>query len=442
MKQNRYYSKKREKIMGKNIIYYGPPGTGKTYLLQNSRNTFTDFNIDDDEIRNAYINSSQDWVLFALILLQNNNPLSNTEILQKIKELGISGFDHGVSPILSQHYVSLVPPFTGTPPQIFGETDGKWYLVLNKLLKHDSTFFESYLQNDSIDERFRFVTFHQSFTYEDFIEGIRPKISTSTSDEDGEQEETGDIKYEIKDGIFKELCEEAKDNPTKEYAIFIDEINRGNISEIFGELISLVELDKRLGMANELKIHLPYSKSIFGVPQNVSIFGTMNSADRSIALIDVALRRRFEFRPMTSDVTILESVLRERGIDPTSIGGIDLIQMLDKINKRIQVLLDENFVIGHAYFTSVTTFDELKDVIVKKVIPLLEEYFFDDLEKVQLVLADLDEDGELKSDAIYKHETLDVGNLFEFQGNLNLENKKRFSVLESINADSLKKIYS
>jgi hypothetical protein len=430
--------------MGNNVIYYGPPGTGKTYLLQNLRNRYTDFNISDSEIRNAYVRNSQDWILITLILLQNNNPLSNTDIDQKVRDLGLN-LSHPVSTALNNHSVNLAPAFRATPPQIFKEgEDGLWFVVLNQLLEHDPTFFESYLDNDSIDERFYFVTFHQSFTYEDFIEGIRPKIERSDSEENGEaeQEVSGDIKYEIKDGIFKELCNKAYRNPNKEYAIFIDEINRGNISEIFGELISLVELDKRLGMPNELNIHLPYSKTVFGVPQNVSIYGTMNSADRSIALIDVALRRRFEFEPMTSNVQTLGFILREKGINPTDIGGVNLIDMLDTINKRIQVLLDENFVIGHAYFTNVTTFNELKDVIVKKVIPLLEEYFFDDLEKVQLVFADLDEDGELKPNAIYKHEILDVGDLFEFQGNLNLDNKKNFSVSETISVDSIRKIYS
>lgn len=428
--------------MGENIIYYGPPGTGKTHFLQNIRNRYTDFIILDEEIRNAYFRSSQDWVLIALIIFQNNSPLSNTDIHQKIQNLNIQGVSP-VSTVLNQHSVDLVSPFTGTIPQIFKENDnGEWFVVLNKLLEYDPEFFKSYLNNDSIDERFFFVTFHQSFTYEDFIEGIRPKILTETEEHGQEESVSGDINYEIKDGIFKELCNKANDNPTKEYAIFIDEINRGNISEIFGELISLVELDKRVGMPNELTVHLPYSKTVFGVPQNVSIYGTMNSADRSISLIDVALRRRFEFQPMTSSINILSSVLLEKGIDSTNINGIDLSQMLEKINKRIQVLLDGNFVIGHAYFLNVTTFEELKDVIVKKVIPLLEEYFFDDLEKIQMVLADLDEDGVLKANAIYKHEILDVEDLFEFQGNLNLENKKIFSVSDSIDVDSIRKIYS
>ncbi|WP_049140804.1 AAA family ATPase [Bacillus subtilis] len=424
--------------MGKNIIYYGPPGTGKTFLLQNLRNNYTDFNISDNEIQNAYVNSSQDWVLIALILLQNNNLLSNTQIQNKIQQLNVSGFNQPPSSVLNAHSVSLVPPFTSTPPQIFGDEGGNWFVVLNKLLDFDPTFFDSYLTNGSIGKRFCFVTFHQSFTYEDFIEGIRPKIDIFNTT-NGQQ--SGDIQYEIKDGLFKELCEEAKLHPTKEYAIFIDEINRGNISEIFGDLISLVELDKRLGMPNELKVRLPYSKTEFGVPQNISIYGTMNSADRSIALIDIALRRRFEFEPMTSDLNILESVLREKGVNPKNINGIDLVKLLETINKRIQLLLDENFVIGHAYFTPVTNFESLKEIMIKKVIPLLEEYFFDDLEKVQLVLADLDEDGELKDDALYKHEILDVGDLLEYQGDFNLENKKKYFVTDSVTVDSLKKIY-
>ena len=157
------------------------------------------------------------------------------------------------------------------------------------------------------------------------------------------------IKYKVVEGVFKQICEEAEQNPDKDYALFIDEINRGNISEIFGELISLIEEDKRLGAKYPLEIVLPYSKKKFGVPSNLNIYGTMNSADRSIALLDIALRRRFKFIFMGCDLKALETTLIKRGLDPSNIGGIDLISMLDTINKRIELLLDANFVIGHAF---------------------------------------------------------------------------------------------
>jgi len=450
--------------MGENIIYYGPPGTGKTFLLQKLQDNYTDFHISDDEIKDAFYKSSKDWVLLSLIILQKNKPLSNTEIQSKISELSITGFNGSPTPKLQTHSVSLTPPFTGTSPYIFKEDGGEWHVVLSNLLEHDPSFFDSYLSNESISERYDFITFHQSFTYEDFIEGIRPKIfaehneSSSVSETSGESSQevedenepeengqtnvSGDIKYEIQDGVFKRICKEAEKYPKKEFALFIDEINRGNISEIFGELISLVELDKRIGKPGELEVRLPYSKKKFGVPPNLSIYGTMNSADRSISLIDVALRRRFEFQPITSNTDVLRNILLSKGVNPNDVGGVDVIALLETINNRIQVLLDENFVVGHAYFASVTNIDSIKETIVKKVIPLLEEYFFEDLEKVQMVLNDLDEDGELKSNAIYKHETLEVEDLFPYQGDLSLEDKKKFAISDSVTAESIKKIYS
>ncbi len=203
----------------------------------------------------------------------------------------------------------------------------------------------------------------------------------------------------------------------------------------------MIEEDKRLGAKYPLEIVLPYSKKKFGVPSNLNIYGTMNSADRSIALLDIALRRRFKFIFMGCDLKALETTLIKRGLDPSNIGGIDLISMLDTINKRIELLLDANFVIGHAFFINVTNFDEIKQVLVQKVIPLLQEYFFGEDEKVQMILGDLDASGELTANAIYKHEILETENLITYLSEFNIEDKKRFSISDTITVDSIIKIY-
>jgi 5-methylcytosine-specific restriction endonuclease McrBC GTP-binding regulatory subunit McrB len=196
----------------------------------------------------------------------------------------------------------------------------------------------------------------------------------------------GEVQYEIKPGVFKEICEIAEGDSNNQYAIFIDEINRGNVANIFGELITLIEPDKRIGAKNEMKVTLPYSKKPFGVPSNLDIIGTMNTADRSVESLDTALRRRFSFQEVLPEPELIKEVLGEK----SNFHGINLKKVLERINYRIEKLIDRDHTIGHAYFLKLKEVEDFRsglvDVFCDNIMPLLQEYFYNDYPKIGLIL--------------------------------------------------------
>jgi len=379
---------------------------------------------------------------------------------------------------------------------------GKTYNTINKALEiindeevKQLDFNDRKAVKDLFDKKLKegqimFTTFHQSMSYEDFIEGIKPEI-----EEDAEGGKT--VIYEVKKGIFKQIAEEARkiryqseeyvqqytfddawnklielvkdkiskktllkigsweyglsskdslkyssvnspsqytftitkqnildsyhkkiarpsgafqkdmneivefmktefqladyveeneisnkiEQTPKPYVLIIDEINRGNVSQIFGELITLIEEDKRLGKNEALEVILPYSKEKFGVPSNLHIIGTMNTADRSVEALDTALRRRFSFVEMMPEYESLNKI---------QFDDFHLGELLKTINSRIEALLDRDHTIGHSYFINIKPNDTeaLKEAFANKIIPLLQEYFYHDYEKIALILGE------------------------------------------------------
>ena len=221
------------------------------------------------------------------------------------------------------------------------------------------------------EAQIEFVTFHQNYAYEDFIESIRPVL---------DDDDKGGLRYELHDGIFKQIAKRARKDPDNRYVLIIDEINRGNIAKIFGELITLIEPSKRAGEEDAAQAMLPYSQEPFSVPANLYLIGTMNTADRGIALLDVALRRRFDFVERMPNPD-------HEGIEK-DIEGVDGRALLRAINGRIVEKLDREHQIGHTYLMGIQTLEALKRAFQNRVVPLLQEYFYDDWEKLRGVLND------------------------------------------------------
>lgn len=258
------------------------------------------------------------------------------------------------------------------------------------------------LESDPMTDQLETVTFHPSFSYEDFIEGL-----SATNDDDG------NLIYDEEPGVFKELADRARqayyaagdDESPRAYVLIIDEINRGNLAQIFGETITALEYDKRLGKQNETRVSLAHSGDSFSIPPNLYVIGTMNTADRSIALVDAALRRRFRFLGFPPD---LEQAFTDReyqdweGVQTATERGPNFDELLAKSFLAVEVLnsrirnepdLGRGKQIGHSFFYGPETEQELVDMWRFEILPLFEEYFFGQYERIRRALFDGGGDG-------------------------------------------------
>lgn len=382
----------------RNLIYFGPPGTGKTYALQRLIREYTDHpgGVNRDVWLQELVRANGWRAVIAAALADLGRPTRVPELARhplveaKVKQRGrdTDGVQTTLWGCLQMHTpesVETVSVRVRRPPFVFAKrADGAWSLVAEwrESDEHAAALVDTLRAGPSHAaapiQRYRTVTFHPSFSYEDFVRGIRPVAN----------DDDGTTRFQMVDGVFKQICDLAASDPAHRYALFIDEINRANVAKVFGELITLIEVDKRIvrdadgRITRGLPVSLPGASSSdvaeppFGVPANLDIYGTMNTADRSIALLDVALRRRFEFREVEPDYELL----RER------IGTIEPAALLRRINDRLEYLLDRDHRIGHAYLLAARTIEDLRRVFHTQFIPLLQEYFFDDLRRVAMVL--------------------------------------------------------
>lgn len=382
-----------------NLILYGPPGTGKTHWLRQKIKDYTDSATRLD--RDAWLQQTvadYGWRPVIGAALAELGGAARVPAIREHRWVVAKARQRGRDPAklaqtiwsyLQEHTpeeVETVKNAIRRPPYMFTKSpEGVWSLLEDwDEQDPESSELREILQKGPADRRtevrrYRMVTFHPSFTYEDFIRGIRPVMD----------EDATTAQFRLVDGVFKEICDEARGHPGQRYALFIDEINRANIAKVFGELITLIEPDKRARydengkMIRGVAVRLPggsgaeAAEEPFAVPANLDIYGTMNTADRSIALLDIALRRRFEFREMPPRYDLLDE----------NVGEVHLGRLLERINDRLEYVLDRDHRIGHSYLMSAESIDDLRAVFQLQIIPLLQEYFFDDFGRVALVLA-------------------------------------------------------
>lgn len=422
-----------------NQILYGPPGTGKTFSVRKyideilGKNPGLNIENEDQRINNV-VKDSNWYSAIALSMYQNgkNNKYKVAELLEQkiIKAFSLTRENKNVRAALwaqmqihthencpNVNYSNRLAPF------IFEKNENsEWYLTEDGIKFVEENLSEQLEQLSAknntrkLEDFYKFLTFHQSYSYEEFVEGIKPQIRTD--------KECSSVSYEYNKGIFKEICQQANSDPDNNYLLIIDEINRGNISKIFGELITLIEINKRV-MPNgerifentitkdeQLLVTLPYTKSKFGVPNNLYILGTMNTSDRSIASIDIALRRRFKFVEMMPNSDLVADF------------ECNFKEIFEKLNTKIKILLDRDHQIGHSYFIETKYADAdiniLKEIWFSEILPLLNEYFYCDWEKLKLIIPGfirkLDVPEILKNecdDSIYEFKTFDEVSDFE-----------------------------
>lgn len=370
-----------------NIILYGPPGTGKTHTAR----AFAQAWLAPEpavQVDEAGTQASTWWQATALALGQLGNATAeqiqahsvmkrfaqqrkNTRVKNTVwAELLIHTHPDDESSNTARRakpYLFTHTPISQSSPS--GTSEGTLWTLSDEGKEYVSQLRAGVHRAPEPPQALHFVTFHPAFTYEEFIQGLRPTPSGG---------------FEVRDGVFKRLCDTAHRNPDQDFVLIIDEINRADTAKTFGELITLIEDGKRStpGERGQYEVTLPYAPQDvepFSVPDNVYVIGTMNTADRSITLMDVALRRRFTFIAVPPRPELLTGVVEGTGLSPA--------RLLSVLNRRLTKTLDADHQIGHAYLMAETlTAGDLAFRWRHKIIPLLQEYFYAREEELKALL--------------------------------------------------------
>jgi 5-methylcytosine-specific restriction protein B len=388
-----------------NQILFGPPGTGKTFNTINKAVAIVD-NLKESALKVYYEERSDLKERFDELLIDDwENPNGQIGFVTFHQSMSYEDFIEGIKPGLNDEQNVIYDIEPGVFKMIASIARDNW-LDANKGTKEQLSFEEAFTKfkeewQEHQEMKFPLKREGSEYTILGFTKSsIKFKKASGGTGHTLSISTLRDYFYKRREvrptgvGIYyPAILDKLKsyqpslivEKEEKNYVLIIDEINRGNISQIFGELITLIEEDKRLGKSEALEVTLPYSKEKFGVPPNLHIIGTMNTADRSVEALDAALRRRFNFEEMPPRPLLIatEGKLKEqKGILDT----VDLPFLLNTINKRIEKLLDKDHQIGHSYFMSVSKLSELKEAFQNKIIPLLQEYFFGDYGKIGLVV--------------------------------------------------------
>lgn len=361
--------------LAKNIIYTGVAGTGKTYKLQQIAKQYTEYlpTVSHDELLKALVESLSWREVICLVFLdelkKGKSLLKVPEILQHqffILKASLNRREENLSQTVWSTLMTYsdkdsenVKYYKRASLAFFDKDDSSnWFLLEESLLLLEDLKSKLADYQNAIShifqpkkERFSFVSFHQAYGYEEFVEGIRPKIA-----------DNGQMTYSVEQGAFLKLCERAKADTTHRYAMLIDEINRANVARVFGELMSLIEPSKRAGQANSLSINLAYSHKSFSVPSNVDIYATMNTQDHSLTPLDMAFRRRFNFVECEPQPQLLDKII----VGNTE---IDLAKILTSLNAKICQTLGKDSQLGHSFLWDIQSLDELAIAFEQTIIP-------------------------------------------------------------------------